>query len=67
MPIPPMPRASSGFTHPKSWNRLYWGGIAILFAPGLDVNVLTSTELVKGWVLLVRVEIEGLDFYCTCS
>ena len=37
------------------------GGVAILFAPGMDVNILSSNELVKGRALAVKTQIEGLE------
>ena len=37
-------------------------GGSYTFAAGLNVNILSTTELVKEHALLVRVEIEGFDF-----
>uniref|UniRef100_A0A669BQM4 Reverse transcriptase domain-containing protein n=1 Tax=Oreochromis niloticus TaxID=8128 RepID=A0A669BQM4_ORENI len=37
-------------------------GVAILFSPSLNVNIIFSMEMVKGRVLLVKAEIEGFIF-----
>ena len=37
------------------------GGVAILFAPGLDVSILSSKELVGGRALMVKAQIEGFE------
>ena len=37
-------------------------GVAILFSPGLDVNVISTTEIVTGRALVVRVEIQDISF-----
>ena len=37
-------------------------GVAVLFAPGLDVDIISSTEIVTGRALLVRASIEGITF-----
>ena len=37
-------------------------GVAVLFSTNLSVNILSTTELVKGRALLVRVDIDGLIY-----
>ena len=37
-------------------------GVAILFSPGLDVNVISTTEIVTGRALVVREEIQDISF-----
>ena len=37
-------------------------GVAILFSPGLDVNIISCTELVPCRVLIVRAQIESFSF-----
>lgn len=37
-------------------------GVAIFLSPTLKVYILTSTEIVKGRVLMVKVKIDGFIF-----
>lgn len=37
-------------------------GGAVLFTPGLDVNIISSTEMVKGRALVVRATIQSVPF-----
>ena len=53
--------AYGGRVHILSHGTNFSGGAAILFAAGLDVTIVYSTEPVKGSALLMRVEIEGFD------
>ena len=37
-------------------------GVAVLFSPSLNVNILSRTEIVAGRVLMVKAEIESFNF-----
>jgi hypothetical protein len=55
--------------HILSHGTNFSAGVAILFSSGLGVTVVSTTENVKGWVLLVKVDVMVfcVVFVCFCS